>query len=201
MNDLTTWARSLARRYLDIPQFQDTRWPHTQNVAARAEKLAPICGPDAVLLTAAAWLHDIGYAPPLAHLDFHPLDGATFLESLDANPRLVALIAHHSAAHHDATLRGLDNAYQRWPNEDTPVRDALWCADMTTSPTGRPIAFDERLADINRRYGPEHPVSQTVNAAADRIRSMIDNTAQRAAHHGIHTDFGSTVTDGCRSSW
>ncbi|WP_406239339.1 hypothetical protein [Nocardia sp. NBC_01009] len=27
----------------------------------------------------AAWLHDIGYAPDIARIGFHPVDGAEFL--------------------------------------------------------------------------------------------------------------------------
>ena len=30
-------------------------------------------------LVAAAWLHDIGYAPELVETGFHPLDGARYL--------------------------------------------------------------------------------------------------------------------------
>ena len=40
-------------------------WAHVQGVADRARSLAPVLGADADLLEAAAWLHDIGYAPGL----------------------------------------------------------------------------------------------------------------------------------------
>ena len=48
-------------------------------MAARARSLAPVLGADAELLEAAAWLHDIGYAPGLAVAGLHALDGARYL--------------------------------------------------------------------------------------------------------------------------
>ncbi|MFI9342362.1 HD domain-containing protein [Streptomyces sp. NPDC052773] len=61
------------------------RWLHTQAVAARArEASAAVSEADRDLLVAAAWLHDIGYAPELRDTGFHPLDGARHLESLGA---------------------------------------------------------------------------------------------------------------------
>ncbi len=62
---------------------------------------------DRDLLVAAAWLHDIGYAPPIGHLRFHPVDGARFLEAQEAPERLCALVAHHSCARYEAEERGL----------------------------------------------------------------------------------------------
>ncbi|MEU8010209.1 hypothetical protein [Micromonospora parva] len=44
-----------------------------QAVAAEAEQLAYLVGDDADLLTAAAWLHDIGYALDVADSGFHSL--------------------------------------------------------------------------------------------------------------------------------
>ncbi|MFC9908282.1 HD domain-containing protein [Streptomyces sp. NPDC127197] len=59
------------------------RWLHTQAVAARArEASAAVPEGDRDLLVAAAWLHDIGYAPELRLTGFHPLDGARHLETL-----------------------------------------------------------------------------------------------------------------------
>src|SRR5438128_6751723 len=80
--DLVTWARDLARRYLDVPRFRDARWPHVQAVAARAARIAPAFGSHADVLVAAGWLHDIGYAPELAATGFHPLDGGRFVSGL-----------------------------------------------------------------------------------------------------------------------
>ena len=64
MQPIAAWAQDLARTLLAdaLPR----RWAHVQGVAARARGLAPVLGTDADLLEAAAWLHDIGYAPGLA---------------------------------------------------------------------------------------------------------------------------------------
>ena len=48
---------------------------NVRSVAQRAGRVATILSlPDD--LVAAAWLHDIGYAPGLVQTGFHPLDGA-----------------------------------------------------------------------------------------------------------------------------
>src|SRR5271170_2195439 len=77
MTTLTSWAEPLAWALLQQPLPR--RWAHGQGVAARARSLAPILGTDADLLEAAAWLHDIGYAPCLAATGLHALDGARYL--------------------------------------------------------------------------------------------------------------------------
>src|SRR5215470_8172918 len=103
---LADWASELARTLLAEPLPR--RWAHTQGVARQARTLAPILGDDADLLEAAAWLHDIGYAPDLVDTGFHPLDGARYLrDTHHANPRLCNLVAHHSYAIIEAQERGL----------------------------------------------------------------------------------------------
>ena len=77
MNTLASWAEHLAQALLQEPLPR--RWAHVQGVAARARSLAPVLGADADLLEAAAWLHDIGYAPGLAVTGLHALDGARYL--------------------------------------------------------------------------------------------------------------------------
>ena len=64
MNALASWAQQCARELLQ--QSLPRRWAHVQGVAGRTRSLAPVLGADADLLEAAAWLHDIGYAPALS---------------------------------------------------------------------------------------------------------------------------------------
>ena len=64
------------------------RWQHVQAVAAQAAWLAVIPSVAGDALVAAAWLHDIGYAPDLVDVGFHPIDGARFLRKLGADDRL-----------------------------------------------------------------------------------------------------------------
>ena len=106
MNTLASWAEDLSRQLLQerLPR----RWAHVQGVAARARSLAAVLGADADLLEAAAWLHDIGYAPSLATTGLHQLDGARYLrDAQHADAMLCRLVAHHSCAIIEAGERGL----------------------------------------------------------------------------------------------
>lgn len=183
-SEIVVWAQRLAHRYM-AEEFAADRWLHVQAVAGRAAALSPVCGPDADLLVAAAWVHDIGYAKDLAHTGFHPLDGARFLEDLDADSRIVRLVAHHSAAFAEAQLRGLTSEYARWPMPVGVLQDALWCADMTTGQRGQTLDFDARLADILARHGATHTVSQAIGAEAAQIRRAICSTMELASRHRL----------------
>ena len=100
------WAAELARELLEVPLPR--RWAHAQGVAAQARSLAPILEGDADLLEAAAWLHDIGYAPDLAVTGLLALDGARYLRDARlADAMLCRLIAHHSCAIIEADERGV----------------------------------------------------------------------------------------------
>jgi putative nucleotidyltransferase with HDIG domain len=171
MTDVIKWARELAQHHLAYPLPR--RWSHVQGVAAKAETLRDILGADADLVVAAAWLHDIGYAPDLHDTGFHPVDGARYLTHLGADPRLCGLVAHHSGARFEAALRGLSEPLSAFVDETTIARDAVWYADMTTSPVGAPTTFDDRLSEIIDRYGPGHLVPQAITAAAGQIRAAI----------------------------
>jgi hypothetical protein len=65
-----------------ILQEDSERLEHSRAVAERAKFLTLAVDDDqAPLLVAAAWLHDIGYAPGLKQTGFHPLDGANHLRA------------------------------------------------------------------------------------------------------------------------
>src|ERR1700757_5247021 len=132
MNTLASWAEQLARALLQEPLPR--RWSHVQGVAARARSLAPILGGNADLLEAAAWLHDIGYAPELADTGFHPLDGARYLRDVEhVDPTLCRLVANHSCAFFEAEERGLAEALSsEFPPPPPVLSDALAYCDMTT---------------------------------------------------------------------
>ena len=66
-----------------------------------------------ILLEAAAWLHDIGYAPGLAVTGLHALNGARYLrDAQHADAMLYRLVAHHSCATIEAGERGLADGSQ-----------------------------------------------------------------------------------------
>ncbi len=73
------------------------------------------CGKGLVFLIAAAYLHDIGYAPSLKKTGFHPLDGANYVLQALGNRLLASLVAYHSEAQFEAELRGYDQALHDIP--------------------------------------------------------------------------------------
>ncbi|MFF7040404.1 HDIG domain-containing metalloprotein [Streptomyces massasporeus] len=158
------------------------RWLHTQAVAARArEAAASVSKADRDLLVAAAWLHDIGYAPELRDTGFHPLDGARHLESLGAPARLVRLVAHHSGAVYEAEQRGLSEDLAAYEREDSPVLDALIFADMTTGPAGQSFDFDKRIDEILVRYEPGSEVHNAISKARPYLGGAVERTKRRVA--------------------
>jgi predicted hydrolase (HD superfamily) len=181
MGPQATRARDLAQSLLadSLPR----RWAHSQGVAARAESLAPILGADADLLNAAAWLHDVGYAPPLMASGFHPLDGARYLRDKEgAGPVLCRLVAHHSCACIEAGERGLaDVLAAEFPPRDDELTSALIYCDMTTGPDGDRVTYEERLAEIASRYGEGDVVSRSMRRAAPAIREAIAEVDRRLA--------------------
>jgi putative nucleotidyltransferase with HDIG domain len=181
MNTLASWAEQLARALLQDPLPR--RWAHSQGVASRARGLAPVLGADTDLLEAAAWLHDIGYAPDLATTGLHQLDGARYLrDAQHADALLCRLVGLHSCAIVEAGERGLADVLA---NEFEPAPDALFSVltycDMTTSPDGEFVPVEQRLAEIDDRYGPGHLVSRSIQRATPMILRAVEQIQNRAA--------------------
>lgn len=177
--DLEAWAAETAERL--IGSLGD-RWLHVQAVAHEARRVAPVLpAEDRELLVAAAFLHDVGYAPSLNRLGFHSVDGARFLRAHDQE-QLASLVAHHSGARFEAEERGLVAELAAFPVEDGPIMDALIFADMTIGPSGQPMTLDERIEEVRRRYPPDDPVHRAIvrarpllQAAIDRIQDRLDD--------------------------
>lgn len=156
------------------------RWLHTQAVAQRARDVAStVPGDERELLVAAAWLHDIGYAPEIKETGFHPLDGARYLETLGAPRRLVCLVAHHSGAVFEAAQRGLSAELEQYEREDTALLDALIFADMTTGPAGQRFDFDHRIDEILVRYEPGSEVHTAISNARPYLSGAVQRTLDR----------------------
>ena len=181
MNALVSWAEQLARALLQEPLPR--RWAHVQGVASRARGLASVLGADADLLQAAAWLHDIGYAPGLAVTGLHALDGARYLrDAPHADAMLCRLVAHHSYAIVEADERGLaDVLGLEFEPAPYALSSVLTCCDMTTSPDGELVPVEKRLAEIHDRYGPGHLVSRSIQRATPMIRRAVEQVHDRAA--------------------
>jgi putative nucleotidyltransferase with HDIG domain len=181
MNTLASRAEQLAQALLQ--ESLSRRWAHVQGVAARARSLAPVLGADADLLEAAAWLHDIGYAPGLATTGLHALDGARYLrDTQHADTMLCRLVAHHTCAVIEAEERGLADIlgleFEPVPEELSSV---LTYCDITTSPDGELVPAERRLAEIQQRYGPEHLVSRSMQRATPMILRAVEQVQDRAA--------------------
>jgi hypothetical protein len=127
---------------------------------------------DADVLAAAAYLHDIGYAPALAITGFHPLDGARHLRAL-GNERLTGLVAHHTQGRHEAKLRGLQEALAEFDDEDSLVSAALAYCDLTTGPSGQWMTPAQRLLDVEARYGEDSPVTNGLRAAWPELMDTV----------------------------
>lgn len=167
---LRTWAWLTARRLLarELPK----RWAHTWGVARRAQQIAPAFEPgEREVLVASAWLHDIGYASPVAVTGMHQVDGARYLAGLGVPFRVCALVAHHAGAAAVADLVDLTDTLAVFDDEHSAVRDALWYCDMTTGPDGRPMTFDERMAELRGRRSADDPV----------VVALAVNEGERAA--------------------
>ena len=165
-------ARDLAEQLLadELPR----RYSHVRGVAKQAERLGSVSPDERVLLVTCAWLHDIGYASGLVDTGFHPIDGARYLRELEADERVVNLVAHHSCAAVEADLRGLDGVLQReFPRDPTLPHDELCYCDQTTSPDGAVVDVTERLAEIRTRYPDGHVVRRYVDAAESQLTEIV----------------------------
>lgn len=175
-------AHRVARQLLDPA---GDRWWHTAGVAGRALHARAAVPPEQrEVLVAAAWLHDIGYAPALAATGFHPLDGARHLRETGWPEEVVALVAHHSGARFLAEVKGLGSALSEFDDPrgwEGPLADALVWADQTTSPQGHPVGVDERLAEARARHGEGSDLALAHALRAPAVRAAVAATERRLA--------------------
>ena len=153
-----------------------------RGIATRARSLAPVLGADADLLEAAAWLHD-GYAPDLAATGLHQLDGARYLRDTQrADTILCRMVAYHSCVIIEAGERGLAEVLGlEFEPAPQALSSALTYCDMTTSPDGELVLVEQRLAEIQRHYGPGHLVSRSIQRATPMILRAVEQVNDRAA--------------------
>jgi len=161
------------------------RWLHTLGVAERAREFAGVLsGSDADALVAAAYLHDVGYAPELATSGFHPLDGACFVRA-HGHERLAGLVAHHCSAQAEASERDLRDELAEFIDESSAVSRALTYCDLTTDTEGKRVESTERLRGIRKRYGAETPEARALErselALLDDVRMAESMLAEAGA--------------------
>jgi len=187
---LTSWAAPNAERLLSP---LGNRWLHVRQVAQQARRVAkavPLADRD--LLVAAAYLHDVGYAPALAVTGFHPLDGARWVRDHGPGGRLACLVAHHSCAIYEAQLRGYHDALlEEFQPADSATSDALVYCDMTIGPTGKTLSFGERISEVLERYGPDHEVSRALRLSRSSLALCHDRTLARLSEAAAQPIYGS----------
>jgi len=154
-----------------LSQLPLRRQAHTREVGRKAESVARLVEPclrgDLVV---AATLHDIGYAH--RHTGFHALDGARFLASSGFSMIVCDLVARHSASEIEAQVRGIDVVvFDEFATsvDLSAAHSVIAWADMTTSPTGGTVTVEERLQEIQSRYGPEALVTAFIDHARERL--------------------------------
>ena len=181
-DDLVAWAAAESQARLS---GLGNRWLHVQGVAAKAAQVGrAFDGEDRTFLLAAAHLHDIGYAPSLKVTGLHQLDGAAHLRAL-GQERLARLVAHHSEARFELELRGRGAALAEFPRECSPVAAALIYCDLTTGPQGRPMSFDDRVAEVFARYCEDSLVSEALRRARPHLAASVEATAELLRQHGV----------------
>jgi HD domain len=143
------------------------------------------------LLVAAAYMHDIGYAPSLARTGFHPLDGARWIRDHGPDGRLAQLVAHHSCAVYEARVRGLEDVLlAEFEPETSATYDALVFCDMTTGPTGKTVTFEDRISEIRERYGPAHEVTRALDLSYSSLAGCCERTLTRLCEILPHPMYG-----------
>ena len=156
------------------------RYAHVTSVSSRAVEVCCALGHRDYPIVAAAWLHDIGYAPGAVDTGFHPLDGARFLVGYGLDPAVTSLVAHHSSAAIEARMRGCrDELSEEFPVPDAETHELLTFCDMTTGSRGERLTIDERLADIFTRYEPDDVVHRSTKRAEDDLRSIVSRVESR----------------------
>lgn len=165
-----------------------------RGVAHRAHFLTLTVEPhQARLLVAAAWLHDIGYAPRLRDTGFHPLDGARHLRAIGWPPAICNLVAHHSRARFVARVRNLDRELAAYPFSEDAVSDALTVADQTTGVHGESMVPEERMRDMLERHGPDSANALAHPGREPYLRAATDRVARRLDSVGLHTALGAVA--------
>ncbi len=181
------WAKNLAQELLAdaLPR----RWVHTQGVARQARSFVDQLGDDVALVEAAAWLHDIGYAPSVATTGFHSLDGARYLRDVHAAQQtLCDLVAHHTGSAFEAEERGLTAELAEFgpPDRHSRLLSILTAADLTTSPDGEPTSPRARIEEILSRYSADDVVHRAVTRSGDSLinasQVVLDERAEGSGY-------------------
>jgi hypothetical protein len=178
--DLVQWAAENATHYLSP---LGNRWLHVQSVVEQAMHVGAMFDEEErSYLIAAAYVHDIAYAPELKQTGLHSIDGACWLRSQEQE-RLASLTAYHSGTWFQAQLQGLLPDLEQFSREQSLLADALDYCDMTTGPAGARISFEERIKDILMRYPEPSIVATATHRAEPSLRQAVERIQCELAKH------------------
>jgi hypothetical protein len=148
------------------------------------------------MVVAAAWLHDIGYAPAIARTGFHPLDGALFLAREGWPDQVVFLVAHHSHAAVLAPYYGVQPHLALLEHVPGLADDVLTFSDVRAGRDGLGADPRDRVEDMRRRhldctFVPDDirearyrmllTAAARINAAVNRATRARPSTTRQAA--------------------
>jgi HD domain len=169
------FARSAERHSGELLAGAGDRWLHVQEVARAAEEFsAHLSSEERDFVVSSAWLHDIGYAEPVALTGLHSLDGAKYLQNLGYPDVIVGLVAYHTASTFEAAERGLLVQLSRFAAPPGHLLDTLTTADLSVGPAGSRVDPRDRIAEILQRYEPGHPVHRAVLSSRESVLSSVE---------------------------
>jgi hypothetical protein len=131
------------------------------------------------MVVAAAWLHDIGYAPAIARTGFHPLDGALFLARQGWPDQVVLLVAHHSHAAFLAPYYGVQHHMALLEHVRGLADDIITFSDLRAGPNGWGADPRDRVEDKRRRHANSTVVPVDIREA--RYRMLLTAAARVSA--------------------
>jgi hypothetical protein len=163
-----------------------TRLDHSAGVARQAERVQHLLPPPwRSALVAAAWMHDVGYNETLAEVGFHPLDGARWLRDQGRLSEICCLVAWHTRSGLEAQLRGLRGELEaEFPPPPEVAQAAMAWADLTSSPAGECCTFDDRLADILRRYPADSFVHEATVGSREALAQWVSGVEAALSRSG-----------------
>jgi hypothetical protein len=98
------------------------------------------------------------------------------------SPILCRLVAYHSCVIIEAGERGIAEVLGlEFEPAPQALSSALTDCDMTTSPDSELVLVEQRLAEIQRHYGPGHLVSRSIQRATPMILRAVEQVNDRAA--------------------
>lgn len=133
--------------------INENRLNHILAVARKAYKIAKDFGYDeqyAREMFALGWNHDIGY-------EFNPVNHENIGADMLPNYKYVEFIQSHGLV----------------PKQITKEWIIINLADMTTSPTGEETTIEDRLAEIESRYGKDHIWYKQSKEVCDILKDYI----------------------------